>query len=90
VDGFVEHSETAQALANPWLDGTSSFTDHLTRILSPVSTADAQNLTVSALLMKLMKSGDTNASQVQQLLDRAGELGLADTPLTALNGTTRA
>ncbi|MEU5623061.1 SPFH domain-containing protein [Streptomyces tendae] len=89
VDGFVKHSETAQALAGPWLDGSSSFTDDLTRVLGSFSTADVQNLTVSALLMKLMKSGRTDAGQVQRLLDRAGELGLADTPLTALNGTAR-
>ncbi|MEV8122546.1 flotillin family protein [Streptomyces sp. NPDC085944] len=89
VDGFVKHSETAQALAGPWLDGSSSFTDDLSRVLGSVSTSDVQNLTVSALLMKLMKSGGTDAGQVQRLLDRAGELGLADTPLTALNGTAR-
>ncbi|MFK4544641.1 putative membrane protein YqiK [Streptomyces tendae] len=89
VDGFVKHSETAQALAGPWLDGSSSFTDDLSRVLGSFSTADVQNLTVSALLMKLMKSGGTDAGQVQRLLDRAGELGLADTPLTALNGTAR-
>ncbi|MFE1073029.1 SPFH domain-containing protein [Streptomyces sp. NPDC058783] len=89
VDGFVKHSETAQALAGPWLDGSSSFTDDLARVLGSFSTSDVQNLTVSALLMKLMKSGGTDAGQVQRLLDRAGELGLADTPLTALNGKAR-
>ncbi|WP_328341376.1 flotillin family protein [Streptomyces violaceus] len=87
VDGFVQHSETAQALARPWLDGTSSFTDDLGRILGSVSTADVQNLTVSALLMKLMKTGGADSGQLQQLLERAGELGLADKPLTALNGS---
>ncbi|MEU8851888.1 flotillin family protein [Streptomyces sp. NPDC048564] len=86
VDGFVQHSETAQALAGPWLDGTSSFTDDLSRILGSVSTADVQNLTVSTLLMKLMRTGGVDSGQLQQLLDRAGELGLADKPLTALNG----
>ncbi|MFI6438512.1 flotillin family protein [Streptomyces sp. NPDC050759] len=90
VDGFVQHSETAQALAKPWLDGTSSFTDDLSRILGSVSTADMQNLTVSALLMKLMNNGGANAGQFRQLLDKAGELGLADTSLTALNGSARA
>ncbi|MEU0242843.1 flotillin family protein [Streptomyces sp. NPDC006235] len=87
VDGFVQHSETAQALARPWLDGTSSFTDDLGRILGSVTTADVQNLTVSALLMKLMKTGGADSGQLQQLLDRAGELGLADKPLTTLNGS---
>ncbi|MFI1358088.1 flotillin family protein [Streptomyces sp. NPDC020898] len=87
VDGFVQHSETAQALVKPWLDGTSSFTDDLSHVLGSVSTADVQNLTVSALLMKLMKSGGANAGQLQHLLDKAGELGLADTPLAAVNGS---
>ncbi|MFF9312325.1 flotillin family protein [Streptomyces sp. NPDC014748] len=92
VDGFVEHSGTAQALAKPYLDGSAHLADDLGRILGSVSTADVQNLTVSALLMKLMQNGGGNAGQFQQLLDRAGELGLADTPLTSLtavNGATR-
>ncbi|MFC9277989.1 flotillin family protein [Streptomyces collinus] len=89
VDGFVDNSRTAQALAAPWLDGSGSFTDDLGRILGSLGAADVQHLTVSALLMKLMKSGGAEAGQVRQLLDRAGELGLADTPLTALNGTAR-
>ncbi|GHE63103.1 flotillin family protein [Streptomyces capitiformicae] len=89
VDGFVQHSETARALAGPWLDGTASFTDDLSRVLGSVSTADVRDLTVSALLMKLMKTGGANAGQLQQLLDKAGELGLADTSLTALNGNAK-
>ncbi|MDT3725731.1 flotillin family protein [Streptomyces sp. DSM 41972] len=90
VDGFVKSSETAQALAGPWLDGSVSFTDDLSRMLGSVSTSDVQNLTVSALLMKLMKQGGDNTGQFKQLLDKAGELGLADTPLAVLNGHTRA
>ncbi|GES33615.1 flotillin family protein [Streptomyces angustmyceticus] len=87
VDGFVQHSETAQALAKPWLDGSANFTEDLSRILGSVSTADVQNLTVSALLMKLMKTGDAaNAGQLRQLMDKAGELGLADLPLTTSGG----
>ncbi|MGW4298438.1 flotillin family protein [Streptomyces sp. NPDC004376] len=87
LDGFVQHSETARTVAAPWLDGSADFTADLSRVLGSLTTADVQNLTVSALLMKLMKSGGADAGQVRQLLDRAGELGLADTPLTALNGT---
>ncbi|MDQ0957135.1 hypothetical protein QFZ66_001013 [Streptomyces sp. B4I13] len=90
VDGFVQHSDTARALVKPWLDGTSSFTDDLSHLLGSVSTADVQNLTVSALLMKLMNNGGANAGQFQQLLDKAGELGLANTSLAALNGSVRA
>ncbi|WEH16443.1 flotillin family protein [Streptomyces sp. VNUA24] len=87
VDGFVQHSETAQALTKPWLDGTSSFTDDLGRVLGSVSTADVRELTVSALLMKLMKTGGADSAALRQLLDKAGELGLADASLTALNGS---
>jgi uncharacterized membrane protein YqiK len=90
VDGFVQHSQTAQALAGPWLDGTANFTDDLSRMLGSVSSADVQNLTVSALLMRLMKAGGENTGQLQQLIEKAGELGLADTPLAALNGHARA
>ncbi|MCZ9353055.1 flotillin family protein [Streptomyces mutabilis] len=89
VDGFVQHSETARALAKPWLDGTSSFTDDLSRVLGSVSTADVQNLTVSTLLMKLMKTGGADSGALEQLLSKAGELGLADTRLTALNGSAK-
>ncbi|MFH9858920.1 flotillin family protein [Streptomyces sp. NPDC017202] len=86
VDGFVQHSETAQALAGPWLDGSANLADDLGRILGPVSTADVRNLTVSALLMKLMKTGGADSGALRQLLDRAGELGVADASLAALNG----
>ncbi|MGV9557039.1 flotillin family protein [Streptomyces sp. NPDC003401] len=90
VDGFVRHSETAQALAGPWLDGSSSFTDDLGRVLGSVSTADVRDLTVSALLMKLMKTGGADSGALRQLLDRAGELGVADASLAALNGSAKA
>ncbi|MFR9796534.1 flotillin family protein [Streptomyces sp. MS06] len=90
VDGFVQNSATAQALAQPWLDGSASFTEDLGRILGSVSTGDVQNLTVSALLVKLMKSDAASSGPLRQLLDRARELGLADTPLAALNGSARA
>ncbi|WAU81434.1 flotillin family protein [Streptomyces sp. Qhu-G9] len=90
VDGFMQHSDTAQALAGPWLDGTSSFTDDISRVLGSISPADVQNLTVSALLMKLMKADGVNAGRLEQLMDRAGELGLADLPLAELNGGVKA
>jgi uncharacterized membrane protein YqiK len=90
VDGFVEHSDTAKALAGPWLSGEASFTDDLTRVLGPVSNADVRNMTVSALLMKFIKAGGAQAVQFQQLLDAAQNLGLAEAPIAALNGARRA
>ncbi|MEV0642054.1 hypothetical protein AB0I77_45470 [Streptomyces sp. NPDC050619] len=35
------------------------------------------------------KAGRAEAGQLRQQLDKAGELGLADTSLTALNGRAR-
>ncbi|MEU1486862.1 flotillin family protein [Streptomyces sp. NPDC005752] len=87
VDGFVENSKTAQALAGPWLDGRGSFTDDLTRVLGSVSTGDVQNLTVSALLMQLMRSSGAASGQVEQLLAAAEELGLAGMTVTSPAGT---
>ncbi|MET8727286.1 flotillin family protein [Streptomyces parvus] len=87
VDGFVGNSQTAQALAGSWLDGSSSFTDDLSRVLGSVSTGDVQNLTVSALLMRLMGSSGAASGQVEQLLAAAKELGLADLPVSSAAGT---
>ncbi|WP_406137772.1 flotillin family protein [Streptomyces sp. NBC_01089] len=92
IDGFVENSKTAQALAKPWLDGSASFPEDLTKMVGSVSSGDVQNLTVSALLMKLMKSGGAEAGLVQQLLDQADRLGLSEVPVAAvaaLNGAAK-
>ncbi|MCX4717197.1 flotillin family protein [Streptomyces virginiae] len=89
VDGFMDNSQTAQTLAGPWLDGSGSFTEDLTKALGSVSTSDVQNLTVSALLMKLMPTG---SGQLDELMAKARQLGLADMPVTALaglNGTAK-
>ncbi|WP_406511182.1 flotillin family protein [Streptomyces sp. NBC_00161] len=93
IDAFVQHSDTAQALAKPWLDGTSDFTEDITRVLGSFSTSDVQNLTVSALLVKLMQGGSAQAGPLGELLEKAGQLGLADMPLTklgtGLNGSAK-
>ncbi|OLZ62174.1 hypothetical protein AVW11_23575 [Streptomyces amritsarensis] len=83
VDGFMENSQTAQTLAGPWLDGSASFTEDLTAVLGSVSTSDVQNLTVSALLMKLMPTG---SGQLDELMAKARQLGLADLPVSELAG----
>ncbi|MDY0810623.1 flotillin family protein [Kitasatospora purpeofusca] len=86
VDAFVAHSDTARALAGPWLDGSAPFTEDLTRVLSSLSSADVQNLTVSALLMKLIGPGGDQSGPLTQLLASARQLGIAETPIAALNG----
>ncbi|MGA5167503.1 MULTISPECIES: SPFH domain-containing protein [Streptomyces] len=83
VDGFMDGSQTARALAGPWLDGSASFTEDVTKVLGSVSTADVQNLTVSALLMKLMPAG---SGRLDELIGKARQLGLADMPVAELAG----
>ncbi|HBF78400.1 MAG TPA: hypothetical protein DD420_00210, partial [Streptomyces sp.] len=76
-----------RTLAGPWLDGSASFTDDLTRVLGSVSSGDVQNLTVSALLMQLMRGTSGAATgQVRQLLAAAEELGLAGMTVSSLAG----
>ncbi|MFF5701039.1 flotillin family protein [Streptomyces sp. NPDC012794] len=83
VDGFMDNSQTARNLAGSWLDGSGSFTDDLTKVLGSVSSADVQNLTVSALLMKLMPTG---SGELDALMAKARQLGLADLPVSGLAG----
>ncbi|WP_424211207.1 flotillin family protein [Streptomyces sp. BI20] len=87
IDGLVDNSATVRTLAGPWLDGSVPFTEDLTRILGSVSASDVRDLTVSALLTKMMRS-DTGAAAgpLGELLEQAGRLGIADLPLTALTG----
>lgn len=61
VDGFRDPSRTAQALAGPWWNGEGAFTEDPTKVLGSLSSADVQNLRVSALLAKVMKSGGLDA-----------------------------
>ncbi|WP_137992578.1 SPFH domain-containing protein [Streptomyces vilmorinianum] len=78
VDGFMDSSQTAQALAGPWLNGSGSFTEDLTKVLGSLSTADVQNLSVSALLAKLMKSGvlDAGSAEIAEIAEIARTSGL--------------
>ncbi|MEU7033547.1 flotillin family protein [Streptomyces sp. NPDC046237] len=73
VDGFMDHSQTAQTLAGPWLNGDGSFTEDLTKVLGSLSTADVQNLSVSALLAKVMKSGVLDAGTDTGVLNGAAK-----------------
>ncbi|ALG07053.1 SPFH domain-containing protein [Kibdelosporangium phytohabitans] len=84
VDGFMEHSATAQTLAQPWLNGERSFTDDISRMLSGISTADVQNLTVSALLLKLIGSGGKESAKLQELLETANRLGIGEHSVAGL------
>jgi uncharacterized membrane protein YqiK len=86
VDGFVAHSDVTTSLAQPWIDGTSSFTDDLSKLLGKVNTGDLTNLTLSAFLLQQIRAGGSDAGKLRELLAAAEKLGVADAPLAALNG----
>jgi uncharacterized membrane protein YqiK len=68
VDGFVQHSDVARAVAGPYLNGDANLAEDLKQILSSLGTDDVKNLSMSAMLMKMMKEGGPNASRIQELL----------------------
>ncbi|WP_433266222.1 SPFH domain-containing protein [Actinosynnema sp. CS-041913] len=84
LDGFVQHSEVAQSLATPWLNGSADFTQDIGRILGSFGTGDLKNLTVSALLLKLINSGGPDEDKLRELLAAAQRLGVAERPVAAL------
>ncbi|GAA4052256.1 flotillin family protein [Nonomuraea soli] len=84
VDGFVGHSTVASSLAEPYLNGSASLTADLGRILSGVSTDDLKNLTISALLLKLIQGGGPDTGKLNELLETARRLGVAESPVAAL------
>ncbi|WP_309109696.1 SPFH domain-containing protein [Saccharothrix sp.] len=84
VDGFVEHSDVAKTLGASWLNGKSDFTQDIGRVLGSFGTEDLKNVTVSALLLKLINSGGPDAPAMRELLATAQRLGVAERPVAAL------
>jgi uncharacterized membrane protein YqiK len=54
IDGFVGNSDVAQKLAGPWLNGDANFTEDLKQLLGSLSTDDLKNVSISAMLTKMM------------------------------------
>lgn len=84
VDGFVDNSNTVQELGNGWLNGEGTFAEDMKKVLSEVDTEDIKNLTVSALLLKLIGAGGPNANKLGSLLNTARSMGLDQLPVNAL------
>ncbi|GLX98291.1 flotillin family protein [Herbidospora sp. NBRC 101105] len=57
VDGFVDNSEVARTLAEPYLNGDASLSADLAKIVSGVDSGAVRDMTVSAFLATLMKNG---------------------------------
>lgn len=83
VDGFVDKSNVMQTLGKEYLSGESSLVKDLKEILSKtnVDAEDLKNLSVTALLAKLMSSAEDGATKkkIEKLIGRAKQLGLKDT-----------
>jgi uncharacterized membrane protein YqiK len=90
VDGFVGHSDVAQRLAGPWLDGSASFTEDLTRMIGALDSGDVRDMTVSAWLLQQIRTGGADADKLRELLKVAQRLGLAEAPVAALSGARSA
>ncbi|HUQ57425.1 flotillin family protein, partial [Lentzea sp.] len=61
VDGFVGSSDVVQALGSKWMDGSASFPEDLTKILSSFTTGDAQNIAAAIALTQMAKNNGQNA-----------------------------
>ncbi|MBQ1084321.1 MULTISPECIES: flotillin family protein [unclassified Nocardiopsis] len=84
VDGFVGSSDTVQALGSGWLSGEGNFADDVKRVLAEADSEDVKNLTVSALLLKLIAAGGPETGKLDNLLTTARSLGLDQLPVNAL------
>ncbi|MFC4058222.1 flotillin family protein [Planomonospora corallina] len=75
VDGFVEHSGVARTLAGPYLDGSQSLPADLTRVLGSLGSSDVRDLSLSALLVKLVNEGGPEGARLRELLGSGGSGG---------------
>ncbi len=81
LDGFVNGSDSTRALVGEYTDGTRSLPADLRDVLTnpSVSTEDAKNVTLTALLMKLMSGADADTrSKLAKLAESARDMGLMD------------
>ncbi len=87
VDGFVDKSESTQKLLGDYLSGESSFTEDLKGVLTRpnLSSGDVRDLTLAALLGKLMDGSEgERQGKLEQLIDVAERMGLDGVKVTDL------
>ena len=79
VDGFVQGSDAAQGMLSEYAKGHRSLPADLKDVLTrpALGSGDIQNLTISALLAKLMAGADAEKKgKLDKLIESARELGL--------------
>ncbi|REE97663.1 flotillin family protein [Thermomonospora umbrina] len=90
IDGFIDNSQVSRTLAGPWLEGEGRFTEDLTRLLGSLDTGGVRDLTLSALLVKLIRAGGPDTDKLTRLLTTAEKLGVADSPVGTLTASAPA
>jgi hypothetical protein len=84
LDGAIHNSDTLQTVFKDYLSGEKSLPDDIRRVLTrpSLSAGDVQNLSLSAVLMRVAAGADEGArTKLEKLLARAKELGIDDTLL---------
>ncbi len=77
LDGFMNHSETAQGALGGYVDGSRSLPGDMTEILGNVSPDKLKDLSLSALLGKLASGrDDATAQKLEKLANHARALGI--------------
>lgn len=84
VDGFVENSDVTRALAGPYLDGSASLPADLGRAIGSIDTAGVRDLSLSALLMKMINEGGPDADRLRGLLSEP-QAATTEVPVAALD-----
>ena len=87
VDGFVGGSKASQKLLGDYLDGDSSFVQDLKEVLTrpAASSGDVRNLTLAALLSKLMAGAEgERQNKLEQLKEVAERMELDEVKVTDL------
>jgi len=81
IDGVVDYSETVRKVFGDHLSGKANLVQDLKEAVaaSGLSTEAVKNLSVTALLTKLMASADeSKKGSLKALIDKAHQLGLGD------------
>ncbi|GAA3444627.1 flotillin family protein [Planomonospora venezuelensis] len=88
VDGFVEGSGVVRTLAGPYLDGSQSLPADLSRALGSLGSGDVRDLSLSALLVRLMGEGGPEGARLRELLGTATSAGTSPAASTAASTVT--
>lgn len=78
IDGTVDNSKALQAILKDHLSGDANLIDDIGNMVSGLSSSDMRDLTLSAVLGKMLTraDGDDQKGKIQSLMAQAKELGI--------------